>query len=300
MAFTSRNVHYTVGSDDIVGTFYLPEDNGPRRVGCVVLGHGWGMVAGGDLEDYARAIVECGLAALTFDYRNLGKSGGMPRQHIDPWKQVEDFRAGISFVRSQREVDGERIGIWGSSYGGGHALTVTAIDPRVRCAVSQVPTINSWRAARARLDAAAWNAQQAAFIADREAVFAGAEPATIQSVSADPAASVAYRGEESYRYMSGEGQRCPEWRNHTTLASIELARGYEPGSYLRRITDVPLLMIVADRDTITPTDLQREAFASLATEKALLEVEGGHYAVYQEHFDKTSSAAAEWFASHLK
>lgn len=299
MDVTSREVRYAVAGEEVVGTLHLPAKFGRPRLGGVVLGHGWGMVAGGDLDDYARAIVARGLAALTFDYRNLGKSGGSPRQHIDPWRQVEDFRAGISFLRRRPEVDPERIGIWGSSYGGGHALAVTAIDPRVRCVVSQVPTISSWRAARSRMDDAAWVAQWAAFIADREATFGGAEPATIQSVSDDPSAAVAYRGEDSYIYMSSEGKRCPTWRNYTTLASLELARSYEPGSFLYRITDVPLLMIVARGDKTTPIDLQRDAYASLTTKKALLEVEGGHYSVYTEHFGKTSSAAADWFEIHL-
>ncbi|MDH0127135.1 alpha/beta hydrolase [Brucella pituitosa] len=300
MDHISRKVQYSVAGDEIVGTFYLPAGSDQANLGCVVLGHGWGMVAGGDLEDYAKAIVARGLAALTFDYRNLGKSGGAPRQHIDPSKQVEDYKTAISFVRSQPEVDGARIGVWGSSYGGGHALTVTATDPRVRCVVSQVPTISSWQAARARMDQAAWSGQWQTFIADREAVFHGAEPATIQSVSEDPDAPVAYRGRDSFDYMTEEGRNCPEWRNYTTIASLELARNYEPGSYLYRITDVPVLMIIADSDTITPTDLQRAAFTALSTEKKLLVVEGGHYSVYREHFQTTSTAAADWFAAHLK
>lgn len=300
MDHISRKVRYWVEGEDIVGTLYLPAESGKTIFGCVVLGHGWGMVAGGDLEDYAKAIVSRGLAALTFDYRNLGKSGGALRQHIDPSKQVEDFKAGISFVRTQPDIDGERIGVWGSSYGGGHALTVAATDPRVRCVVSQVPTISSWQAARARMDQTAWTEQWQAFVADREAVFQGAEPGTFQSVSEDPHARVAYRGRDSFEYMSGEGHKCPEWRNYTTIASLELARNYEPGSYLYRITDVPVLMIIADRDTVTPTDLQRAAFNSLSTEKQLLVVEGDHYSVYRQHFVKTSTAAAEWFASHLE
>ena len=97
----------------------LPAGASPRPVGAVALAHGWSMVAGGDLEDYAAAIVE--QAALTFDFRNLGRSDGQPRQEIDPQRQIQDFRAAISYLRRRPEVDRERIGIWGSSYSGGHA-----------------------------------------------------------------------------------------------------------------------------------------------------------------------------------
>lgn len=299
MTISSRAVSYAVAGEKIVGTLYVPDTRSSTRLPCVVLGHGWGMVAGGDLEDYAKAIVQRGIAALTFDYRNLGKSEGEPRQHLDPWKQIEDFRAGISFVRSQPEIDPERIGVWGSSYGGGHVLTVAATDPRVRCVVSQVPTISSWRAARKRMSAETWTAQWASFIKDREAVFAGAERGTIQTVSDNSNDKVAYVGLDSFDYMSSEGARCQTWRNYTTIASLELARAYEPGSYLYRITETPLLMIVADQDMTTPTDLQIQAFESLATEKKLLTVPGGHYSVYQKHFTVTSAAAADWFEYHL-
>ncbi|MYN12611.1 alpha/beta fold hydrolase [Pusillimonas sp. TS35] len=299
MSWTSRKVAYQLGGEVIRGTFYLPGAKDGQPLPCVVLGHGWGMVAGGDLEEYAHAIVARGIAALTFDYRHLGKSDGQPRQHLDPNRQIEDFYAGISFVRSQPEIDGARIGVWGSSYGGGHALSVAATDPRVKCVVSQVPTISSWRAAKERMTTEAWTAQWDAFIADREAVFAGADMKTQKTVSDDPAERVTYPDNASFEYMASEGRRCPEWRDYTTLASVALARNYEPGSYLYRITSVPVLMIIADQDTTTPYQLQREAFDALTTTKKLLEVPGGHYSVYREHFQETSTAAADWFEAHL-
>lgn len=299
MTIQARPVSFTVQGDRLAATFYTPDDD-PAPKPCVVLGHGWSMVAGGDLEDYARAVVRRGLCALTFDYRNLGNSEGEPRQHIDPWKQVEDFRAAISFVRTLEQVDGDRIGIWGSSYGGGHTLTVTALDSRVKCTVSQVPTIDSWRAARGRLDEAAWAARDAAFLADREAAFRGEPMQMIATISDDPGVKAAYPDAASFSYMSGQGKICPAWRPYTTVASLEAALSYVPGAYLHRIAETPLLMVIADSDTTTPTHLQREGFEQIkSATKKLLEVPGGHYSVYQEHFDTTSGAAADWFETHL-
>lgn len=300
MGLVSRSIEFTVDGDVVRGTFYLPEHLPNIVLPGVVFGHGWSMVAGGDLEDYAKAIVNKGFAALTFDYRNLGKSDGTPRQHIDPTKQVEDFKAGISFLRQQAEVDPERIGVWGSSYGGGHVLSIAATDPRVRCVVSQVPTISSWRAAKNRMEPALWKAQWQAFTDEREAIFTGSEMRTQITTSENPADNAAYPDKGSFVYMTSEGKRCPEWRNYTTLASLELARNYEPGAYIYRITDTPVLMIIASHDITTPHELQRDAFKDLSSTKQLLEVDGGHYSVYQEHFEKTSSAAANWFEKHLK
>lgn len=295
---SAEPIEFPVEGSLVRGTFYLP--SGSRRdLPVVVLAHGWGMVAGGDLEDYAAIIVNSGFAALTFDFRNLGRSEGTPRQEIDPHRQVEDFRAAISYVRARPEVDRERIGIWGSSYSGGHALYVAAIDKRVKCVVAQVPTISGFRAARRRASGDKAARMRAAFEADREARFAGAAPVTIRTVDKDPNAPVAYPGAESYDYMMGEAERTPGWMNEITLRSLELARTYEPGAYMKRIAPSPMLMIVATDDSLTPSDLQQDAFNEAHHPKDMLLLSGGHYGVYREHFDKTSAAAAQWFAKHL-
>ncbi|MCG2621833.1 alpha/beta hydrolase [Arthrobacter sp. I2-34] len=297
-AFHTEKIQLNVDGSLVRGTFYTPSNtDGPFPV--IVMAHGWGMVSGGDLEDYAAGMVAADFAALTFDFRHLGASEGEPRQDIDPHRQVEDYKAAISYVRARPEVDGERIGVWGSSYSGGHALVVAAVDRRVRCVVAQVPTISGWRAAQQRLSPAELAAQQEWFIQDRDARFGGAIGQTIKMISANPSEKVAYPGAESYDYMSARGKTCPSWRNEVTVRSLELARTYEPGAYIERIAPTPLLMIIADADSITPTGLQQDAYRRAHHPKRLLMVPGGHYSVYTDHFEDTRKAAADWFSRHL-
>lgn len=295
---SAESIEFEVQDVRIRGTFYLPAGIS-SPVPAIVLAHGWAMVAGGDLEDYAAVVVGAGMAALTFDFRRLGRSDGLPRQEIDPAWQIEDFRAAISYVRSRPEVDRERIGIWGSSYSGGHALVVAAIDKRVRCVVSQVPTIDGYAAGQRRMRYDKAQALQAAFELDREARFAGQPPVTLPMIDPDPEAAVAYAGRDSYDYMNAQAQRCASWVNEVTLCSLELARAYMPGSYIQRIAPTPLLMIVATGDGLTPSDLQQEAFRQAHEPKQLMLLPGGHYSVYTEHFGTTSAAAADWFHKHL-
>ncbi|WP_082378322.1 alpha/beta hydrolase [Caballeronia cordobensis] len=295
---SAESIEFEVHGVRVRGTFYLPADtSGP--VPAIVLAHGWAMVAGGDLEDYAAVVVGAGVAALTFDFRRLGRSDGLPRQEIDPAWQIEDFRAAISYVRSRPEVDRERIGIWGSSYSGGHALVVAAIDKRVKCVVSQVPTIDGHAAGQRRMRYDKAQSLQAAFERDREARFAGEPPVTLPLIDPDPEAAVAYAGRDSYDYMNAQAQRCDSWVNKVTLRSLELARAYMPGAYIKRIAPTPLLMIVATGDGLTPSDLQQEAFAQAHEPKQLILLPGGHYSVYTTHFAATSAAAADWFSKHL-
>ena len=64
---------------------------------------------------------------------------------------VRDYRNAITFVQTLDGVDPERIGIWGTSYSGGHVLVVAAVDRRVRCVVAQVPTISGWQTTLRRI-----------------------------------------------------------------------------------------------------------------------------------------------------
>ena len=108
------------------------------------MGGGWCYVKEIVLPHYAENIVKAGVAVLMFDYRGLGESEGEPRQHIDPWGQVEDYKNAISFVMKQPEIDANRVGIWGISYAGGHVIIVGATDPRVKCIVSTVAVVEGW------------------------------------------------------------------------------------------------------------------------------------------------------------
>lgn len=123
------------------GWHYLP-DGGSAKYPTIVMAHGFSAVKEMYLDRFAEAFVEAGLASVVFDNRNFGASDGEPRQEIDPWAQIRDYRDAITHAAELPDTDADRIGIWGSSYSGAHVLVVGAIDRRVKCVVSQVPLIS--------------------------------------------------------------------------------------------------------------------------------------------------------------
>src|SRR5204862_4748675 len=129
------------------GWLYLP-DRAAGQVPTIVMAHGFSAVKEMYLDRFADAFAAAGLGALVFDNRNFGASEGEPRYEIDPWEQVRDYRHAITYACTRKEVDAERIGIWGSSYSGGHVLVVGANDRRVKCVSAQVPLISGHRNAR--------------------------------------------------------------------------------------------------------------------------------------------------------
>jgi len=106
---------------------------------------------------------------LVHDHRNFGASDGAIRHDIDPWCQIADWRRAISFLESKPNVDPGRMGIWGTSYAGGHVLVLGATDRRIRAVVSQVPTISGYQQGLRRVAPDAVEALERQFDEDERA-----------------------------------------------------------------------------------------------------------------------------------
>lgn len=266
---------------------------------CIVMAHGLSAVKEQYLDRYAEVFAAAGFGVLLYDHANFGASGGLPRQEADPVLQRRGYRDAISFAQTMPGIDPSRIGIWGTSYSGGHVLEVAALDRRVRCVVSQVPTISGYRSALRRTRADRVPALLSRFDADRAARFRDEAPAIFPAVSDDPDEACAMDGDDAYAFFTGTRDFAPAWRNALTLRSAELARENEPGIHITRISPTPLLMIVADHDLLTATDLCLEAYQHALPPKKLVMVAGGHFDPYVRRFDETSTAARDWFCAHL-
>src|ERR1019366_7324611 len=217
------------------GWHYLPSGL-PGKHPTIVMAHGFSAVKEMYLDKYAEAFAQAGLASIVFDNRNFGASDGMPRQEIDPWMQIRDYSDAITFAAGLPETDAEGIGVWGSGYSGGHVLVVAAIDRRVKCVVSQVPTISGSQGTPrlVRADFLAGLFAQSA--ADRRHRAAGKPPAMIPVVDENPLAVSALPTADSYKWFSETHKsRAPAWRNEVTLKTIEYGFGYEPGAYIGNI-----------------------------------------------------------------
>jgi fermentation-respiration switch protein FrsA (DUF1100 family) len=139
-----QDIEFDAEGVTLRGWLYLP-DGATGPVSTVVMAHGFSAVKEMYLDSFAEAFAGGGLGALVFDNRNFGASGGEPRQEIDPWAQVRDYRHAITYAQTRSEVKADRIGVWGTSYSGGHVLVLGAIDKRVKCVVAQVPLVSGMR-----------------------------------------------------------------------------------------------------------------------------------------------------------
>ena len=278
------------------GWLFEPETPAPRP--AITMAHGFAGVKEHGLQRFAQVFAHAGFTVLIHDHRGFGGSDGSPRLDIDPWTQIADWRRAISYLESLPTVDADRIGVWGSSYAGGHAIVLGATDRRLKAVVAQVPTISGFQQSLRRVPPDQVPALEAAFVDDERRQYRGEPPATQAVVSSDPTVPASYHAPDAVAFYN---QPVPEgaWQNLVTLRSSRAARNYEPGSWISRVSPTPLLMIVGLHDTITVTDLELDAYERALQPKKLVTIAGGHFDPYLQQFDTASGAACTWFIEHL-
>lgn len=283
------------------GTLYRPSGQRPgSKVPAVLLSHGFACVRTmRNVPEVAQALVDAGIAALTLDFRFLGESPGEPRQTVSPFHQRQDLHNALTWLSEHPQIDADRLGIWGTSYSGGHVLQVAAFDRRVKAVVSQVPATDLFRqirqaplAHRARYDEL--------IAADRLARFRGLPAKTMKLAAPEGEASLF--GPSSFPWIARNVSEHATFRNEVTLASLEEFVQFDPVNYIEAISPTALLFITARQDRLVSPELLRQAFERAGEPKKLLTVEGSHYDVYDEHAVRRQAceAARDWFVQYLR
>jgi fermentation-respiration switch protein FrsA (DUF1100 family) len=263
--------------------------SGPAPV--IVLSHGLSAVKAQHIPRFARAFAEAGFVCLAYDHRNFGASGGAPRQEADPWRQVRDMRIAISHARALEGVDPERLGLWGTSYSGGHVLSVAARDARVKCVVSQAPITHGYATLTRSISPEVMTGLRAWIAQDADGRARGEAPVMVNTF--EP-------GEEGWDCLTAD-REATGYDPRLTLQSRDMIFSYAPAELIAQIAPTPLFMVIADTDVITPTALQEQAFAQAGEPTRLHVIRGArHFDVYERHFDEASTVARDWFVEHLK
>lgn len=283
---------------ELAAWLFLP-DHADGPLPAITMAHGFGGTRYHGIEHIARRFSEAGYAVLLHDHRNFGDSEGTPRQDIDPYQQIADWRWVITYLSTREEVDAQRIGIWGSSYAGGHTLVLAATDRRIKAVYSQVPTVSGYETGLRRVPPHEVHSLEERFNQDERDQLAGKPPVYVPFVDANPDNQAAYRQQGAVDFYLNWAPE-DKWTNEVTLQSNRRARAYEPGQWISRIAPTPLLMLVAKDDDVAPTDIALDGFNRAREPKKLVFMDGNHFSPYVEQFELSSSVAIDWFDTHLK
>lgn len=296
--FNQTDVSFASCGETLRGLFLVPK-NATAPLPTIVMAPGMSGVKEGSIMQYAAFFASGGFAVLAYDNICFGDSTGLPRQEVDPQLQRRGYRDAITFVSLRDEVDETKIGIFGTSYAGGHVLEVAAHDRRVKCVVSQIPAMNGNEAFRRAVRADLRPAVLAAQDEDRKQRFLGNPPAMIKAVSDNPGEFCAMAGAASFEYFSEQAAIAPNWKNELTLRSLDLYRSVDNAKFVPWISPTPLLMIVALNDELAAPDLALTAYQSALEPKKLVMLPGNHFDPYVREFALTSNEARDWFTRHL-
>jgi cephalosporin-C deacetylase-like acetyl esterase len=295
--FTKSDVRIpTEGGIELGAWLFLPDTPSVRP--AITMAHGYAGSKYHGLDRFAEHFASAGFVVLVHDHRSFGDSSGEPRQDVNPWQQIEDWRRVISYLETLPEVDANRIGIWGTSYAGGHALILAATDRRLKAIVSQVPIISGIEQGKRRISPDMLPALEHFLTEDERSQLKG-EPVSYMKVVSDNASErAAYNAQDVMNFYL---QPIPEgkWENKVTVRSTRWSRMYEPGIFISLISPTPLLMVVADEDRVTLTDVALAAYERALQPKQLKLIKGGHFEAYNNQFDDVARAARDWFDLYL-
>ncbi len=285
-------VTFDSGGERCAAWLYRPG----QAAACVVLAHGWTGVREQRLDAFAERFASAGLAALVFDYRHFGSSAGEPRSLLDIHRQLADWRAAVAYARGLDGIEAERIGLWGSSFSGGHVIGLAADDQRIAAVVAQVPFVDGLANLR-RLGRRHALALTLEGLRDQAGALAGRPPRMVASVG--PPGSTAVMSspdaEPGFRALCPPGLR---WPNEAAARVALRVGAYRPARKAARVR-CPILFAVADDDVVTPPDLAVKA-AARAPRSEVRHYPGGHFDPYVgELFERVVADETEFLVRHL-
>jgi uncharacterized protein len=294
-AFTRYDVSFNSGEDSCAAWLYLP--TGVTSPPVVILGHGLGATREMRLDAFAERFAQAGIAALAFTYRHFGDSGGQPRQLLSIKRQLADWDAAIDWVKNRRDVDGTRIAAWGSSFGGGHSITVASRHPELKATVTQCPFTDGLVSALA-LGPAASLKTLPVVARDFASMVLRRPPAMIPL--AGPPGSVALMNAPD-ALPGYEALLPPEttFRNEVAARFAPRAMAYRPGRAAKKIK-FPVLFCVSNTDSVTPP-AQTLRYARTAPQGEIKRYDAGHFDFYLgEPFEALVRDQVEFLTRHLQ
>ncbi|MGB7871910.1 MAG: alpha/beta fold hydrolase [Mycobacterium sp.] len=292
--YTRHDVSFTSGEDTCAAWLYLP--SGVAAPPVVILGHGLGATREMRLDAFAERFAQAGIAALAFTYRHFGDSGGRPRQLLSIKRQLADWEAALAYVTARHDLDGTRIAVWGSSFGGGHSITVASRHPELKAAVAQCPFTDGLASALALGPAASLKVLPT--VAKDFASMVGRRTPTMIPLAGPPDSIALMNASDALPGYEALLPPDTTFRNEVAARVAPTIMAYRPGRAAKQI-NFPILFCVSNTDTVTPPT-QTLRYARTAPRGEIRRYDAGHFDFYiGEAFEALVRDQVEFLTRHL-
>jgi uncharacterized protein len=263
---------------------YRPSPENDHHTGLVMC-HGFGGIKEGVLPGLANLLAQAGYTPLTFDFRGFGGTEG-PIGRLVPDEQVEDTVHALEFLAQEGSVDPDRIGLYGTSFGGGIAALAAAYSDRPKALAVSVPVTSG----------SGWLKSMTRYAEFRE----------LKEKAMDAIRRKTVDGEmhmvDRFDIMIPDRLSLERYTQKIPMAleTFYHVLHHEP---IERAADirVPTLMFGVKTDQLVPVTQTTDFYDRLTVEKGIdLSDFGTHWAVYDELLPTVSSKTIAWFDQHLK
>jgi len=279
----------------LVGDVYVPDGlpSGEQRA-AVLLCHGYTGVKDLYLPDNAKTLNDAGYVVMTFDYKGWGESEGT-RSRLAPYSRVADVQAAMTYLSIQPEADADRIGLYGTSYGGATVSWTAAIDQRAKCIVSVVGIGHGarWMSRVRRVDE--WVDLRERSKEDREK-----RASTGESDYVDRS-EILLPDRQSAELAAAARRLNPAAVGTIPMEYVDDTIGFNPEWIVDKISPRPILFITSEDDRLVLPEESEQLYAHAGEPKKLVVLKGyGHYEVYSEPaFSEVMGETLEWYGEYL-
>ena len=242
----------------------------------ILMAHGFGAEKTFALPRFAELFANRGYAVFLFDYRGFGGSEGEPRNFVSAKRHLEDWQNALNFVQARPDLDQNRIGLWGTSFSGGHVLVTAARNPQVKTVLAQVPFVDGISSA---LKLGLWFIIKATLHGLIDIITSPFRKTPYQIPIVAP------RGEfgvmstpECYPGYMAMVDKESKWQNRCPARILLTAPFYRPTREVQNI-ECPVFLVSGAQDSLIDFRAVRKA-AKKIRGAMLAEYEWGHFEVY--------------------
>lgn len=286
-----NTINFFSEGSKIAGHLYLP--NSETAISpAIILCQGFAGVKELLLPAFARYFSERGYAVLCFDYRGFGESEG-ERGRLVPEYQIRDIQNAITYLQSREDIDREKIGLWGSSFGGANAIVTAARDRRVKCLCVQLTFGDGERV----ITGAMSPEEKSKFL---DTIFKMQQKKVTTNKELMVSIHKVLTDEQSKAFYNEKVASFPALEIKIPFLTVAETMGHKPESFLDDL-NIPIHIVSADHDGVNPPLESQTLYEKAHEPKAHLVVEGAsHYEVYEgEYFELVANAQIEWFGRYL-
>ncbi len=245
------------------------------------------------LPSFANAFTEAGFATITFDYRGFGESEG-ERGRLVPAMQTEDIISVINWAEKQVCIDNQRIGLWGTSLGGGHVFSAAAQDQRVKCIVSQLAFADGEVLVTGEMN----ELEKASFLSTLNKM---AEKKKNTGKEMFVGVTRVLSDNESKVFFEKVKGQYPEMDIKIPFLTVMETLQYKPAESAAKV-QCPVLVVIAGQDSVNPPEQGRALYDAVAsgTKELYEEADACHYDIYKgAFFERVAAVQTQWFKKHL-